>query len=581
MKQFHKTLMSVLAVVIVATTLPLSIFGQHSYNESILLIGEKYSLKINSQIKSVFEIEIPQDGNLTLSFQTFSEETFVALYDKNGHFLQPASNKITTGNNSYSPWSNEDLHLCWDQTVEKFIGSFTYKLDKGQYHIRVSRSATGLSRVDLSIELKDLNGNFVYVNKNVPKGNEGNNNNNSVLPKPVITDIWIQEDGVHIEGTYSNGTTDVTAIHTNTAKGESFNDGQVWVDGKGNFAGYISEDKIQKGVDYNIVVEAKNRSNGQTANSDVKTVNMLPKPVVTKIETKNDGIHFEGTYSNGTTDVTAIHTNTAREESFSDGQVWVDGKGNFNGFISEDKIEKSIDYKIVIVAQNRYDGRTAISETKTINIPLPNNSSNNTIITNNIKAVYIMNESTAVLWGLGHNFIAFEYENGGGVVYSYGPYNSGAGGAICGGTFGVPARMWVKSFGKDDFQKGLKTGIFSLSARTIKSKPFYPGTGICLNYQYDKNNEYCYGNATQKFDRYLKIDVNAENGKKMITAAAIYLRNHPAYGVFNPSKGIGQCDNMTSEIAGAGGKGYSVKSTPNWSFESITGTCQYTEQWKK
>ena len=539
-------------------------------------LGESYNLKImpsdqyfEQPIFNDFKIITPMDGNLTLSFETFAETTGIALYNGNGSFLSPASENIVTGTKGYVYFPpnhsmRENIALKWNTTVEKFIGSFTFKLDEGTYYLRIIRGQTGLSTANLLISLKDLDGNEVNAQPTTSTTNSGNTSgnlsSNSPLPKPVITSVWIQEDGVHLEGNYSNGTTDVTAIHTNTAKGQSFNDGQVWVDGAGNFSCFISEDKIEKGVGYNIVIEAKNRANNQTAYSDIKTVNMLPKPVITKIETKSDGIHFDGTYANGTTDVTVVHTNTVREESFSDGQIWVDGKGNFNGFISEDKIEKGVDYNIVVAAKNNNDGQIALSPLKTVKMPLPYNSTssptnNTTAVTQNIKAVYIMNESTAVNLYVtkgGHNFIAFEYENGGGAVFSYGPINEGS---SVENAVATPAKMCYGRFTKELFSKGIKNKSFDLSAK------------CALN----RKEEICQGKV-QTFDKYAKFSVSAENGKRMIYAAISYLLLHPIYGALSSEKRIGQCDNMTSEIAAAGGLFYTVLNTPNWSFETILRT---------
>lgn len=187
--------------------------------------------------------------------------------------------------------------------------------------------------------------------------------------------------------------------------------------------------------------------------------------------------------------------------------------------------------------------------------------SNNTSVfdENNVKYVYIINESKAVDLSLGlewvtcgHNFIAFEDANGNGAVYSYGPIKPGAGGVPFVKT---PARMWQRNFNKEenyDFQRTLNSGSFSLMA-----------------YKMLNNEEKYYDDVIQKFDRYIKIEIDSTNGKRMINEAKIYLRQHPDYGALVPGKKIGQCDNMTSEIADAGGKGYKVLSYPNWSFENI------------
>ena len=150
-----------------------------------LEIGESYKLKISPPTKIVtkpeqggytppsgfieeitpvysdFKIITSEDGNLTLSFETFAEETKVTLYDANGIALAPTSKELVTGNESVSWGGDKTLYLRWNTVVEKFIGSFTWKLDAGIYYLRITREQKGLSATNLSLSFKDLEGNEV------------------------------------------------------------------------------------------------------------------------------------------------------------------------------------------------------------------------------------------------------------------------------------------------------------------------------------------------------------------------------------------------------------------------------------
>ena len=191
-----------------------------------------------------------------------------------------------------------------------------------------------------------------------------------------------------------------------------------------------------------------------------------------------------------------------------------------------------------------------------------NEKTENEFDRNNISYVYIVNESQAVpiiIWKGGHNFIMFEDKNGAGAVYSYGPVET---------SIDYPARMWIGTFTDRKFCDGLKAKRFILSAERVA---FTTKTNIFNNLSWEFGNEkYVYDtDVTQKFDRFVKFSVSKTEGKNMIAFADRYLINHPQYGVFVAGKAVGQCDNMTSEIANAGGLGYVVLNSPNWSFDNI------------
>jgi len=143
--------------------------------KQILNFGESYKLKINppvitkregrlgiieeiTPVYSDFRIITSEDGSLTLSFETFAEETMVALYNENGISLEPILRDIVSGE---SWWSRNTIKLQWNLVVEKFVGSFTFKLDAGTYYLRITREQKGLSAANLSLKLINLDGNEV------------------------------------------------------------------------------------------------------------------------------------------------------------------------------------------------------------------------------------------------------------------------------------------------------------------------------------------------------------------------------------------------------------------------------------
>jgi len=141
--------------------------GSARMTTTMLEIGVNYNLKIGTDRLSTYRIVTHRDGSLTLSLESFAEYTYFALYNENGTSLKPTNVDIITGrpDAAYNPFTGIYGHSAfnsgdiqqgclWNPTVEKFKGSFTFKLDAGTYYFRIIRSQTGLSTVNLSISLK-------------------------------------------------------------------------------------------------------------------------------------------------------------------------------------------------------------------------------------------------------------------------------------------------------------------------------------------------------------------------------------------------------------------------------------------
>ena len=151
--------------------------------QTTLKISESYNLRISSEQFSDFKIVTSEDGSLTLSFKSFAECIFFAIFNENGVSFLPTDKKIVTEGNKYCnppyavskpSWtatsntpsvgfnSEDKIVSCsWNPTVERFEGSFTFKLDAGTYYVRIIRGQTGLSNANLTIFMKDLYGNEV------------------------------------------------------------------------------------------------------------------------------------------------------------------------------------------------------------------------------------------------------------------------------------------------------------------------------------------------------------------------------------------------------------------------------------
>ena len=139
-------------------------------------IGGSFSLNVSSTKFSDLEIVTTTGGNLTLSFETFSQCTWFALFNEDGVSFIPTRKDIVSEGNPYCSHPgggfsvggggvgggvtfnyNDKVQYCaWNPTVEKFKGSFTFKLDAGTYYLRILRGQTGLSNVNLSTNFQAL-----------------------------------------------------------------------------------------------------------------------------------------------------------------------------------------------------------------------------------------------------------------------------------------------------------------------------------------------------------------------------------------------------------------------------------------
>jgi len=123
---------------------------------------KSYVLKVTSEKPTDFEIVIPEDGNLTLTLESFAENTYFALYNKNGTSFNPINQSIISGQRTYpripNGFNNNDKFVgcSWNTTIEKFVGSFTFILEADTYYFRIIRSQTGLNNVNLSVQHKAM-----------------------------------------------------------------------------------------------------------------------------------------------------------------------------------------------------------------------------------------------------------------------------------------------------------------------------------------------------------------------------------------------------------------------------------------
>ena len=110
--------------------------------------GKTYSTKLyKNGDTSDYKITLNKSGDLKLKINTQMYELKVYLYDTNGNHLGALNLKADSGSTTTSLYG-DSIRCVWNNTVEKYSGSFKYSLDKGTYYLRFVRGyATGSEKV--------------------------------------------------------------------------------------------------------------------------------------------------------------------------------------------------------------------------------------------------------------------------------------------------------------------------------------------------------------------------------------------------------------------------------------------------
>jgi hypothetical protein len=155
---------------------------------------------------------------------------------------------------------------------------------------------------------------------------------------------------------------------------------------------------------------------------------------------------------------------------------------------------------------------------------------------------YINNENGAnIAGGMGHNAILLRTTSGNGILFSFFP---GPGNFL--GGLGGPGEMRVKWLSNSEFQSFL-------------SPSEYPVGVIpkCItNFGDIRHNEV--------YTRYISRNIETTSGKKVFDEGVNYFMNAGFYTIFGR-----QCDNIASQVAAAGGYGWTISGIPNSDFFDI------------
>jgi hypothetical protein len=167
------------AVMAVSMAVPVGAESIANTAKTELKIGKSYNLSIKDvKTNYDYKVVVPVSGNLTFSYEVYSEYEAFRLFDENGNSVKILKLDPTVGeckdndgySLGYSALFGFDVSACnivWNSVSEKAKGTFTYKIDKGTYYLRAMRGDVGLSDLKLGLSLQNIDGKNVDANGKV------------------------------------------------------------------------------------------------------------------------------------------------------------------------------------------------------------------------------------------------------------------------------------------------------------------------------------------------------------------------------------------------------------------------------
>ena len=134
MKQIRRILAMVLIMVMALTALPLTASAGIADTAKSISSGQTVQGWIpNENDCEDYKITVKSSGKLVLDLSINLKYANVYVYDENGNRISLSAENITSGGftNDYRQ------ETIWNNTVEKFNGKLTYKVNAGSYYIRI------------------------------------------------------------------------------------------------------------------------------------------------------------------------------------------------------------------------------------------------------------------------------------------------------------------------------------------------------------------------------------------------------------------------------------------------------------
>lgn len=176
MKLFKKILSAITAVAIAVSacaSMALTVSAKSIYDTAKEIESGKEVTKTppSDQDCADYKVNVTGDGTLTLNITAKMWQFYVDVYDENGNLIDYSDK---SGKSGTREWNSNYHHMycTWNDTIEKFNGTISYPVSKGEYYIRIERCSNhGNGKLALTATLPSQKQEKInYIAINLEKG---------------------------------------------------------------------------------------------------------------------------------------------------------------------------------------------------------------------------------------------------------------------------------------------------------------------------------------------------------------------------------------------------------------------------
>lgn len=137
------TVITTAAIAVSALVVPANFASADSIYDTATSIssGKAVSKTLSNYMSASYKIKVSKDGELKLKITSHMQYLYVSVYDSNGNSVDKSSKSISSGECYFSRYYTTD-YCKWNDIVEKFEGTVSYPVSKGDYYICFERYST-------------------------------------------------------------------------------------------------------------------------------------------------------------------------------------------------------------------------------------------------------------------------------------------------------------------------------------------------------------------------------------------------------------------------------------------------------
>lgn len=172
--KFRKIFAGLLAAVLLVMGFTVTV-GAESISDTAKAIksGTQYMATLDFRDTAAYKVTLNKSGSLKIKVKTTGiKQTELNVYDSAGNLLTPTNYDSTIGYASGPSYVSTTCQLLWNETVEKFSGTYIYELNKGTYYIKFENITyfAGKLAVTATFPSSDSSKTSPYLTLTVKKG---------------------------------------------------------------------------------------------------------------------------------------------------------------------------------------------------------------------------------------------------------------------------------------------------------------------------------------------------------------------------------------------------------------------------